>query len=1102
MSTGRTISNDGNRVVYSAEVAANQTQVFLFDAQDNESRQLTQLGTRSSEVEFNATISGDGKRVAFATRRRVTNSSDGSVELYLLDLPTGTTQQITNAPSAATAPVISSLNYDGSAVAFSFPRALSDNTVDPDLANNSEIYFASPAARPPFGQATVSNAAHRDAEEPRIATDSIAVVSGSQLASGTAQAELIHNNLPMSIRGTTVQVNGQTARLFYVSPGEVIFVVPTGLPAGAAEVVVVNADGFASKAQAIISQASPGLFSIDNQVVMLNADTLTAGPFDPSNNDLRVTLFGTGVRNASQVSIDIGGDLLAVEAVLPSSLPGLDEIHVRLPAQLRGAGAVSVLVKANDFASNIVTATIAGSALRDIMINEILTDPPDDSAGDANHDGIRDSSEDEFIELVNSTKRDLDLSGYQVQTRTITASNDTLRHRFPAGTVLHAGTAFVIFGGGVIDNTNPVFGGAHLSRASSGSLSLSNSGGVITLRDSSGLAITSLPYGSSTGLPGNANQSITRAPDVVGGLVLHQEAFESQARLFSPGTKLDGAHFVPSPAVSLVTISPLIGELLKGSELQFSAHAFDAEHRELTDIIFGWTSSDQSVVTIDATGVAKGINAGRAEITAAGRGVESSPTVITVFAPTPTPTATPTPIPSPSPTPSSTPSPSPSPSPKPIPSPLPAVVISEFRTRGPNGASDEFVEFYNNSNISVDLSGCKLRVSSSTGVISNRLTFANGTILPPRKHILVVNSAGYGGGVVADQSFSSGVANDGGIALTLPNDVVVDQVGMSAGSAFRETMHLAPLPSNANQSYERRPGGLAGSTQDTGDNFNDFYLLTPGDPQNLASDPTPDPSPTPTPTSSPSPTPIPTSTPFPSPSPSSSPSPTPLPSPSPTASPSPTPSVNAGLVISQVFGGGGNSGAPFRNDFIEIFNAGNAEVNLAGWSVQYASATATTWSVTNLSAIALAPGQYYLVQEASGGSNGATIPTPDAMGTISLAAGAGKVALLRSTAPLSGACPADPNLVDLVGYGGTANCFEGTAPAAAPSNSNAIMRNGSGCTESGNNFADFTASTPNPRNTSSAIHLCSMANRNRATGDDNLGWVLFRLLWILRGAIG
>ena len=80
--------------------------------------------------------------------------------------------------------------------------------------------------------------------------------------------------------------------------------------------------------------------------------------------------------------------------------------------------------------------------------------------------------------------------------------------------------------------------------------------------------------------------------------------------------------------------------------------------------------------------------------------------------------------------------------------------------------------------------------------------------------------------MVGDQTYSSGIANDGGIALTLADDSVVDQVGLSAGSAFKEGMHLAPLPSDANQSYERRPGGFNGSTQDTNDNFT-TSVITP-----------------------------------------------------------------------------------------------------------------------------------------------------------------------------------------------------------------------------------------------------------------------------------
>src|SRR4030095_12460468 len=141
----------------------------------------------------------------------------------------------------------------------------------------------------------------------------------------------------------------------------------------------------------------------------------------------------------------------------------------------------------------------------------------------------------------------------------------------------------------------------------------------------------------------------------------------------------------------------------------------------------------------------------------------------------------------------------------------------------------------------------KIRGSSSGGSITTRMTILANTSIPAHGHFLATNT-GYSGPVPGDQTYASGIANDGGVALTLPDDSVVDQVGLSAGSAFREGMHLAPLPSAANQSYERRPGNSGGSTQDTTDNFSDFQLITPSDPQNLNADPTPGPSPTPSPT--------------------------------------------------------------------------------------------------------------------------------------------------------------------------------------------------------------------------------------------------------------
>ena len=60
------------------------------------------------------------------------------------------------------------------------------------------------------------------------------------------------------------------------------------------------------------------------------------------------------------------------------------------------------------------------------------------------------------------------------------------------------------------------------------------------------------------------------------------------------------------------------------------------------------------------------------------------------------------------------------------------------------------------------------------------------------------------------------------------------------------------------------------------------------------------------------------------------------------AAPSPT----AGVVINEVYGGGGNSGATYKQDFVELVNTGTAPVKLDGWSVQYASAAQFAYQVT------------------------------------------------------------------------------------------------------------------------------------------------------------
>jgi hypothetical protein len=187
------------------------------------------------------------------------------------------------------------------------------------------------------------------------------------------------------------------------------------------------------------------------------------------------------------------------------------------------------------------------------------------------------------------------------------------------------------------------------------------------------------------------------------------------------------------------------------------------------------------------------------------------------------------------------------------------------------------------------------------------------------------------------------------------------------------------------------------------------------------------------------------------------------------------------VVISQVYGGGGNAGAPFQNDYVELFNRSPSPVNVTGWSVQYAAPTGSAWSVTVLSGTIPASG-YFLVQEASGGGSGAALPLANSVGNVNLGSSDGKVALVSNSVALSGAGPSGSGVRDFLGYG-AADAFIGTAPAPPPSNTVAIGRAGQGCTDTGDNGHDFTVVTPSPRTSSSSAHLCGGATPTRGVGD-------------------
>ncbi|MFJ3249379.1 lamin tail domain-containing protein [Streptomyces sp. NPDC086782] len=178
-----------------------------------------------------------------------------------------------------------------------------------------------------------------------------------------------------------------------------------------------------------------------------------------------------------------------------------------------------------------------------------------------------------------------------------------------------------------------------------------------------------------------------------------------------------------------------------------------------------------------------------------------------------------------------------------------------------------------------------------------------------------------------------------------------------------------------------------------------------------------------------------------------------------------TPSADA--VISEVYGGGGNSGATLTNDFIELANAGSGSLDLSGYSVQYLSGSpgpTTKWQSTPLTGTLAGNGRY-LIQEAAGTGGTAALPTPDATGNINMSGTAGTVALVKGTDLLTcvtkADCAADSRIKDLVGFG-TALVHEGSGPAAGASNTASVARKT--LVDTDDNAADFAAGDPTPEN--------------------------------------
>ena len=221
--------------------------------------------------------------------------------------------------------------------------------------------------------------------------------------------------------------------------------------------------------------------------------------------------------------------------------------------------------------------------------------------------------------------------------------------------------------------------------------------------------------------------------------------------------------------------------------------------------------------------------------------------------------------------------------------------------------------------------------------------------------------------------------------------------------------------------------------------------------------------------------------------------------------------AQAQVVVSQVYGGGGNTGAPVKSDFIELHNNGASSVVVpaGGWSVQYASSTGSSWTRTDIPAGTTIPaGRYLLIREGQGAGAQTDPLAFDITGNIAMSGSAGKVALVNNQTTLTGTCPLGASVLDFVGFGPATNCSE-TAPTTPNlSNTTAAIRAGNGCTDTNNNSTDFANGAPAARNSASPAATCSgpsiptLSINDVSQAEGNAGTIIFNFTVSLSAPAG
>jgi uncharacterized protein (TIGR03437 family) len=218
-----------------------------------------------------------------------------------------------------------------------------------------------------------------------VAAESIISVYGTELATGTVVATTVP--VPISLDGNTVTVTdsdgiARQAPLYFVSPSQINFEIPTGTAMGTATVTIQNQNGTTQSAVIQIGSVSPGIFELNGsglvaawvlpvisgaQQPLLPVWQVVAGgvvplavSLGPSTEQIYLEMYGTGIRNAKTVTVTMGG--LSVPVLYYGAAPGYageDQVNIGpLPAALAGQGSVNIVLAADGQQANAVTVTI------------------------------------------------------------------------------------------------------------------------------------------------------------------------------------------------------------------------------------------------------------------------------------------------------------------------------------------------------------------------------------------------------------------------------------------------------------------------------------------------------------------------------------------------------------------------------------------------------------------------------------------------------------------------------------------------------------------------------------------------------------------------